>query len=397
MITIKMKNEQVIKVNHWEYFVNNVINRRDEYILNFSNNDIIKFIQKYFSDENLKLLCYGDIESINLYINKINDDYQSLKAEYLINKHIYKKIIKRINKYSRLIEDTNVKGNEKKLYNKWKNMLEYISKINNSVNIRNFKSEQSLFSNKSNITKLITSLKEVIKNETLREIIKYIFNYNTFRDKSNWNRHILFSMSGVEVCPYCNRQFISSYDYFDEEKTSADLDHFYSQKHFPYLALSLYNFIPSCQICNSRFKHSENFYEKRHLYPYEENIEKRIRFETDFYDQIDIMYLFGISDKFNIEVKYDKNDVKTCNSVETFRLKELYATHKDYVQEIIKTAYVYNETRILELYESTGLFKNEEEIKRLVFGNYTEIDDLSKRPLAKLTRDICEEFGIDKL
>lgn len=57
---------------------------------------------------------------------------------------------------------------------------------------------------------------------------------------------------------------------------------------------------------------------------------------------------------------------------------------------------MYNESYIEELmknYEGT-LFKNEEDLLRLIFGGYIADEDLGKRPLSKLTKDILEQLEI---
>jgi len=48
---------------------------------------------------------------------------------------------------------------------------------------------------------------------------------------------------------------------------------------------------------------------------------------------------------------------------------------------------------LFKQYEGT-LFKNMEQLKGLVFGNYISDDEIQNRPLAKLTRDIAEELGL---
>ena len=65
----------------------------------------------------------------------------------------------------------------------------------------------------------------------------------------------------IHSCFYCDIHTIGKYskEVNDREKTywrTFDLDHFFPQKQCPILALSLQNFIPSCQICNSRVKGS---------------------------------------------------------------------------------------------------------------------------------------------
>ncbi|MGK0468753.1 MAG: hypothetical protein ACJAX4_004093 [Clostridium sp.] len=224
------------------------------------------------------------------------------------------------------------------------------------------------------------------------------------------------TMMGVNVCPYCNREFISSYVHNNRIKTTADLDHFYSQDKYPFLGLSLYNFIPSCQICNSRFKIADDFYYKKHIYPYTENFGRNAQFKTDFYtdedidrkenmeklkynDRYDIGYLLGNSDNFKIEIKPGNPESemgkKIINSIDTFHIEKLYNFHKDYVRELIKKAIIYNESRIEELYtQYPELFSSREEVLQMVVSNYISDEDLGKRPLAKLTKDICEELRL---
>ena len=40
------------------------------------------------------------------------------------------------------------------------------------------------------------------------------------------------------------------------------------------------------------------------------------------------------------------------------------------------------------------LFSSDEELIRTIFGNYIREEELLKRPLSKLTRDILEELGL---
>ncbi|MBE0497521.1 MAG: hypothetical protein IBX45_13980, partial [Campylobacterales bacterium] len=70
--------------------------------------------------------------------------------------------------------------------------------------------------------------------------------------------------------------------------------------------------------------------------------------------------------------------------------------HKDIVLELIQKSYMYNESYLDELMQNYegSLFKNREDLLRLVFGGYIADEDLGKRPLSKLTKDILEQFDI---
>ena len=231
------------------------------------------------------------------------------------------------------------------------------------------------------------------------EIIEQHFNYENFAKS---HRHKLISAMNVNVCPYCNRQYITSYKE-KVTKTTADLDHFYPKKQYPFLALSLYNFVPSCQICNSRFKGTKNNKELPHLYPYTEEFGEDARFAVSS-TSIDYLVSKSRELEFEIMVKYDEKDAKDNpdgkngaigRSITVFKLKDVYQVHKDYVKELIDKAMFYSESQRKEYLENfEGFFTSEEEILTLLFGNYVSEKDFTKRPLAKLTKDILDELGV---
>jgi len=135
------------------------------------------------------------------------------------------------------------------------------------------------------------------------------------------------------------------------------------------------------------------------IYPYEEsfedeNLQIKFSIESDT-----ISYLYGdFSDvKIKIKSKFDKNEdlIEDYNS--EFKISSLYSQHKDYVEEILNNAIIYGDTMTRELLEQySDMFSTQEEIFRMVFGNYVDPKDFSKRPLSKLTHDLLEELGIYK-
>lgn len=233
-----------------------------------------------------------------------------------------------------------------------------------------------------------------------KEILDVIFNYNKFR---SWNRHEFLTMLGVEICPYCNRQYITSYDDDIDKKTTADLDHYYPKSKYPFLALSLYNFIPSCQICNSRFKGDKT---EETMYPYEESFDDedvQYKFETSI--KGDVRYLIGEDKDFTLSInkrkdKYRTNKLERANnSNEIFKLDKVYQSHKGYVEELFEKAYKYNEVwrdDINDIFKNEdSLFIDKKELFEFAFGKNLTPEEYSKRPLAKLTRDILDELGIE--
>lgn len=254
--------------------------------------------------------------------------------------------------------------------------------LNNFSNVRG----DSIFENF--IIAEYSDLKQIIKsvtynkNDTIPQKILKI--YNKFSAK-NINNLIVDKM-GVKVCPYCNENYILNRG---SKRTSAQLDHFYNKSQNPLFAICLYNLIPVCAACN-HIKHTNQL----NISPFDEDIDRKsLKISYNF---INSSYL---EDKNSVEVifKPEGNSGKQIyDDIKRLNIHESYKFHNDYLQEILKKRIIYTNSQIIELYDSfPRLFKNKEELIRIAFGNYIELDDLNKRPLSKLTRDILKELEID--
>ncbi len=320
------------------------------------------------------------------------------------------------------------------------------------------------------------------EKETIGQKILDIFDYEKFRE--NEQAYWFADKLNVKVCPYCNREYTFHFSVYkiatkDNElkldiapKILFDFDHYLPKNKFPYLCLSFHNLIPSCSICNSRFKHEIDFDLENYIYPYSEGFENEMKFKielkskndllidfyrdsfdkylenkkktflikigkleatkllerfiidskkewceqnkeklqnTDFKEYVSKNYgtsfFYGNLNSFDIDLVENKseksNDIKKKieraeNNIRVFRLKEVYNQHKDYAMEIYKKSIMYSDEYLESLfkqYEGT-LFKNMEQLKGMIFGNYISEDEIQNRPLAKLTRDIAEELGL---
>lgn len=223
-------------------------------------------------------------------------------------------------------------------------------------------------------------------------------------------RHQLMSAMRISVCPYCNRQYITIYSEGEKgirketgrkhnnnpvKKTTADLDHFYIKSQYPYLSLSIYNFIPSCQICNSRFKGTMDFYIHPHVYPYTEEFGDDVKFTM----KLDTC-LVDDKEKWEdmIELADQSGNEAVKNSISTFMLEQVYQSHMDYVQELRIKSNMYNKDMIDALDEDYGgLLGDKRSILDLIFGQYLDRSQFHRRPLSKLTRDILEECYSDQI
>lgn len=190
-----------------------------------------------------------------------------------------------------------------------------------------------------------------------------------------------------DTCPYCNRNYI--YYLTADKKIKPQIDHFYPKSRYPFLAMSFYNLIPSCQTCNG-------FGAKEEKDPLEEDlINPYLLTHSDFKFSYTIKSIDVINPLFNkgsISVRFVKS-VKGHMNV--FKLQDFYDQHSDHVLElIVKSKLKYSEYYRKYLQSYKGFKFSEEEIDRLILGNYSLESELHKRPFAKLYQDIGRELGL---
>lgn len=265
------------------------------------------------------------------------------------------------------------------------------------------------------LEELNTEVVELAKSNYKDCKVKKVINYELMNKKNEdgiSHRNKIISMMGVRVCPYCNRNYITNYKKKDNksEFTTADLDHFYPQSKYPLLALSLYNFIPSCQICNSRMKGDENT--EGAIYPYNESFDD---YDTKFTTGIEIVeQLLNEKKEFKVFLKIKSSskegDIEKINkSKKLFKLDEIYETsHNDYIKEMINNIKIHPDSYLKEI---ADIFTDVECIdcsksKKTKYSDElkSRLEDIIKKPykdriekgepLSKLTKDILEEFGI---
>lgn len=207
----------------------------------------------------------------------------------------------------------------------------------------------------------------------------------------------LFDKIGVKVCPYCNRSYIHT---LQSGKVRPQYDHFFSKVKYPYLAISLYNLIPSCGICNQA-KSDTNTYdiEKKKLtflYPYRDEYGEEFFFRAEYAG--DISYLLGGNQEFDLKIEnLSTVDSERCNTVhDTVRIlhtAELYQKHKDYVLDIIRNSQIYTDEYMKDLLKKfPHVFRDISDVQRFAFMNYLDKPHWGDRVLAKLTYDIHRQF-----
>lgn len=229
----------------------------------------------------------------------------------------------------------------------------------------------------------------------LREdMLAHVFRYDRFSSQGQIHRFV--RLLGVDVCPYCNRQYITTV----ERKGTAspirpELDHYRSKSQYPFLALSIFNLIPSCPFCN----HLKGDEKGELLYPYKDEMASDIVLRTQ--PVHGVSYLTGKRTSpedfrlvFHTQPSADLGLTDRANeSIKTLRLSELYQAHRDYVSDMMLQRYVFTDEMIESIRSQfPSLFKTKDDVRNMLLLTDSAQNNWGKRPLAKLTSDISEEL-----
>ncbi|MFK0036852.1 hypothetical protein [Pseudomonas monteilii] len=157
--------------------------------------------------------------------------------------------------------------------------------------------------------------------------LRKIFNYENFCKKhpTKWNAYKLCDHSRCRTCPYCNHSYAMTVYQDAEGAFRPTLDHFYPKTHYPHLALSLANLIPSCYPCNSSLKGDVDFFLHRHLHPLFD--QENLKFQCAI-PQRKITSVVGNVEKIQKHLEIRIMPIKKCeataNSIKRFALMERY-------------------------------------------------------------------------
>ena len=195
----------------------------------------------------------------------------------------------------------------------------------------------------------------------------------------------------ISSCHYCELAYVNTYSVISggdaEVHKHFDLDHFLPKSKCPILGLSLFNFVPSCQVCNSRIKSNDTiganiiewvrFNPVSETYSFDNNVTIRLRMhkgpDTTFRKKGEYYVYFRCRNGFDIPVNI-------------FHLEERYEFHKLEAMRLkkLKTQYPYSACRKIAHLLGKTIVEVEEDLfhKRFLTDN--------NRCFAKLTRDILK-------
>lgn len=192
----------------------------------------------------------------------------------------------------------------------------------------------------------------------------------------------------VRTCTYCNRNYTNTVISSNGKKiTRPQFDHYFDKNQNPLLAVSFYNLIPSCSICNSSIKGTHKMTLTDYTHPYLDNALRDIRFT----------YKYTRKSKNGLQVKVVTPDPsKVKNTVDTFAIEEVYDSHTSELLDLLRTKQYFSD-RYLSILKSNLLkdvIVSKEDLYRIVFGTEYDETNFISRPFSKFKSDILKELGI---
>ena len=251
-------------------------------------------------------------------------------------------------------------------------METYVNNIYSTVNKNYFKKIKDLY----NLSQEITVMGEPEKINT--------YMIQNFIDSDS---------RGLLVCPYCNRNYINTRD----RLLGAEMDHFYNKDTFPMFSISLYNFIPSCSICN-RIKSTQ----KLKINPYLRDNTNKVKFDltrienpNNPNDYIDYQIEIKRDLDGNLHTLEETEDLKN-DLINVLKLDEAYKVHNIEVREMVNREREYNEKYredLKNMFSGEGI-EIDKKIDALIYGDiiFTSEDDLINKSLGKFKKDAYEKI-----
>lgn len=363
-------------------------------------------------DDNLKDICIKYTDQMHLALKKRCDNVTTLK-KILITKPLittwennvlhHKSAIAIINLTKvRIHNDADKNNIIDHLTNNLSELTAQLEQIEAKLRAiqKKIQDDKLIESASSKLIELNTGFE---KKKFSKKLTEFLFNYNDYRTVLD---NYLAKPLGVNVCPYCNRNFISFLPQDGDETSDKKVigptyDHFFNKSEYRFLRLSFYNLVPSCYVCNSNLKGKKNFHHQLNINPFVEGFDNDAYFDFELSpDETNgkINFTPILNEKIGIDIDrmtriFGNNSNDDSGNVRVFKIKEIYAVHYDTVEEIYMNFDKnnrYYSASIKDELEKIG--SNEAEFYRFHFKNYFDEKDFNKRPLAKLTKDIYNKM-----
>ena len=230
--------------------------------------------------------------------------------------------------------------------------------------------------------------RSLVKNPVLTDLEK-VFNYTRGFDGEIADFFVKWSEKlEIRSCYYCEMSYVNSYSVLEKKgrsvviKRQFDLDHFLPKAKCPCVGLSLYNFVPSCQVCNSRIKSNKmpnvTFDEYEQISPTSSM--------AKFDDNIIVRLVMRPTGKYLLSGRYIYLRARRPyrQYVDFFKLNERYSFHKPEAERLKRLKARYPKSNIKKIAKLLGY--REKEVEEDIF-NMSYLREKG-RCFEKFTRDL---------
>lgn len=221
---------------------------------------------------------------------------------------------------------------------------------------------------------------------------------NVFKYKTYYSDIAVFFVESLNIstCYYCEMSYVNSFTNIENGKTKRqfDLDHIIPKSDYPIVALSLFNFVPSCKVCNSKtIKGAREYIDIT-------NSEEAVKLspssnEYNFENEVNIAAIsksgstFFLKDKESCYIEFQTSNPTYQKEIQFFHLNERYDYHKILALRLLEKQAQYPDSNIQKISEIIG--KSPEDIREAIFNE--QFINEHHRTFSKMYKDIMAIYG----
>ena len=217
---------------------------------------------------------------------------------------------------------------------------------------------------------------------------------NEYENKKEFSKEDFLKALDIKVCPYCNRSYIECIDNNDKKTLiKGQIDHFYSKKEYPFLALSRFNLIPCCSDCNGvggKFMADADKYKLINPYLLEDT--DGIQFKMELF-RSHFANFEQCANSIKIKVE-EANQSGLKQNIKVFHLQEIYQSHCDIAAEI----YLKGKLKMPSTYRQkiVSIMKpimpiTEHDFNQLILGIEDNPQQFKNKSLSKFKADLAKD------
>jgi hypothetical protein len=250
---------------------------------------------------------------------------------------------------------------------------------------------------------ILFEIKEAFESKTLVKRTEVLMDldliglYNYFVNKEGpfkrgterYNSDYLAEQIDIKTCPYCNEN--TTYSFWHNKKNhlrrTYDWDHILPKDIYPFLAVSFFNLVPGCKVCN-HLKLTQPI-----------DISPHHNFDPDavytFYLDGTLTGFIDEATAFDLllEVHRDVNGAAVKNVIDILSLDTRYAQQRELMIDIVNKKRIYMSAfwdDLTEFVRNNGGM-SAGDLKKMFFSAYFNSEDYFRRPFSKLTRDLLHK------